>query len=46
MECLACEQLFDPIRERWRCPVCRLKHHCCEGAPLAPRPAPTAQAGS
>lgn len=42
MECLNCGSEFDPIATRWKCPHCKYKADCCDGAPLpidAARPA-------
>jgi Zn finger protein HypA/HybF involved in hydrogenase expression len=33
VECLNCDQSFDPTRYRWRCPACGMKDTCCEGEP-------------
>lgn len=45
--CENCEQPFDPIASRWRCPHrgCGWKAHCCEGAPLPQRTEEHAQLG-
>lgn len=36
--CDYCNEPFDPISTRWRCPSCGFKAHCCDGAPLPPTP--------
>ena len=28
--CSNCEERFDPIACRWRCPHCGYKEHCCD----------------
>lgn len=35
MECENCGEDFNPESSRWLCPVCKTKHHCCDGAPCA-----------
>lgn len=34
MICENCEQEYDPVATRWRCPHCGWKASCCEGEPL------------
>ena len=29
MPCENCEQPYDPIGTRWKCPHCGFKNHCC-----------------
>lgn len=31
--CDNCGMAFDPVRVRWRCPVCGWKDSCCTGEP-------------
>ncbi|HEU5455304.1 MAG TPA: hypothetical protein VFU85_06420 [Nocardioides sp.] len=42
MPCDYCGDEFDPIATRWLCPHCHMKANCCDGAPLAERPATSA----
>jgi hypothetical protein len=34
IECINCENVFEPTRSRWLCPHCHFKNNCCEGEPM------------